>query len=515
MNPDTSPPEHLDVLIVGAGLSGIGAACRLTTAFPERSIAILEARATSGGTWDLFRYPGVRSDSDMFTLGYSFRPWASSTSIAPGASILSYVRETAAEYGVDRLIRYGHRVIAADWSSDDSRWTVTIERTGPDGTTTVRLTASFLFVCSGYYRYDQGYRPEFPGEGVFGGEIIHPQHWPEAFDPAGKRIVVIGSGATAVTLVPSLAATAARVTMLQRSPSYVAILPSNDDGYDRLLERHVPVRAAAAVSRWKGITRSLVSYRISRHDPAKMKGILRHQIAKRVPEGFDVDRHFTPAYDPWDERLCIVPNGDLFRAIRKGTADVVTDTIETFTPTGIRLASGDELDADAIVTATGLNLLLFGGMRLSLDGEEVDPSQRVTYKGMMLDGVPNLAFAIGYTNASWTLKIDLVVHFVTRILRHLDRSGTASVTPAAPSDLGPTRPLIDLTSGYIRRGIDQMPKQGSRAPWTLHQNYPRDVRLFRLSRLGGDGLAFRGRSSSRSRSRSRSREPKPEWVVAE
>ncbi|BDZ48909.1 flavin-binding monooxygenase [Frondihabitans sucicola] len=494
------PGEHLDVLIVGAGLSGIGAACRLSTAFPSRSLAILEAREESGGTWDLFRYPGVRSDSDLFTLGYPFRPWSSPQSIAPAASILAYVRETAEAYGVDRRIRYRHRVVSADWSTEDAHWRVQVDR--GDGSAPTTLTCSFLFVCSGYYRYDQGYRPTFPGQDDFAGQIIHPQHWPDDFDATGKRIVVIGSGATGVTLLPALAETAEHVTMLQRSPTYIAALPSADAGFEKL-SRRIPVRLASRVSRWKGIARALISYRISRNQPDRMKAMLRSGVSHRLPEGFDVDKHFTPAYDPWDERLCIVPDGDFFRAIRRGTAAVVTDGIDTFTRDGIRLASGDELPADVVVTATGLNLLLFGGMALSMDGEPFDPADRVTYKGMMLDGVPNLAFAIGYTNASWTLKIDLVARYVERILRFQDRHGARTVTPVAPADVGPLEPLIDLASGYIRRGIAQMPKQGRVAPWRLHQNYPRDVRLFRFSRLTGDGLRFSSAEPRRAPERER------------
>lgn len=481
------PVEHLDILVVGAGLSGIGAACRLTEAFPTKSLAIFEAREESGGTWDLFRYPGVRSDSDMFTLGYPFRPWASAQSIAPAASILAYVRETAEAYGVDRRIRYRHRVVAADWSPGDAHWRVQVDR--GDGLGTVAMTCSFLFVCSGYYRYDEGFSPDFPGRDDFAGRVIHPQHWPADFDATGKRIVVIGSGATGVTLLPALAETAEHVTMLQRSPTYIAALPGRDEGFEKL-SRRIPLRIASRISRWKGIVRALVSYRISRTQPDRMKAILRSGVSHRLPEGFDVDKHFTPSYDPWDERLCIVPDGDFFKAIRHGKADVVTDRIETFTRDGIRLASGEVLDADVIVTATGLNLLLFGGMKLSIDGHPLDPADRVTYKGMMLEGVPNLAFAIGYTNASWTLKIDLVARYVERILRYQDRHHLATVTAVAPSDVGPLEPLIDLSSGYIRRGIAQMPKQGRVAPWRLHQNYPRDVRLFRLGRLRGDGLRF-------------------------
>ncbi|MBD8661453.1 NAD(P)/FAD-dependent oxidoreductase [Frigoribacterium sp. CFBP 8754] len=507
----TDPVEHLDVVVVGAGLSGVGAAARLRAAFPGRSIAVLEARAVSGGTWDLFRYPGVRSDSDMATLGYSFRPWVDERSIAPGAAILQYVRDTAAETGVEQLVRYRHRVVGADWSSDDDRWTLRVETGaadptrdsgGPDaprdpGThdgavTTTTLTTSFLFLASGYYRYDRGHRPELPGEAAYEGEFVHPQQWPEGLETAGRDVVVIGSGATAMTLVPALAAGGARVTMLQRSPTWVAALPSRDR---RLLPRarRIGLRASARVSRWRGIATGLVTYRFSRRAPERTGRILRERVAARLPEGFDVDRHFVPRYDPWDERLCVVPDGDLFRAIREGSARVVTDTIAGFTPRGVRLTSGEELPADVVVTATGLTLQLFGGVRMTVDGREVDPAEHVTYKGAMLDGVPNMAFAIGYTNASWTLKIDLVVAFVERVLRSMESRGESRVVPTAPTGsrgLGELTPLIDLRSGYVARGVHLMPRQGERTPWRLHQDYLRDLVLFRLGRVRGDGLTF-------------------------
>ena len=488
----TDPVEHLDVVVVGAGLSGVGAAARLRAAFPGRSIAVLEARAVSGGTWDLFRYPGVRSDSDMATLGYSFRPWVDERSIAPGAAILQYVRDTAAETGVEQLVRYEHRVVGADWSSDDDRWTLRVE-TGAAGTIgTTTLTTSFLFLASGYYRYDRGHRPELPGEAAYEGEFVHPQQWPEGLDTADRDVVVIGSGATAMTLVPALAAGGARVTMLQRSPTWVAALPSRDR---RLLPRarRIGLRASARVSRWRGIATGLVTYRFSRRAPERTGRILRERVAARLPEGFDVDRHFVPRYDPWDERLCVVPDGDLFRAIREGSARVVTDTIAGFTPRGVQLTSGEELPADVVVTATGLTLQLFGGVRMTVDGREVDPAEHVTYKGAMLDGVPNMAFAIGYTNASWTLKIDLVVAFVERVLRSMESRGESRVVPTAPTGsrgLGELTPLIDLRSGYVARGVHLMPRQGARTPWRLHQDYLRDLVLFRLGRVRGDGLTF-------------------------
>ena len=524
--------EHLDVVVVGAGLSGIGAAARLRAAFPGRRIAVLEARDVSGGTWDLFRYPGVRSDSDMATLGYPFRPWVDERSIAPGGAILQYVRDTAAETGVDQLVRYRHRVVAADWSSDDDRWTLRVEtgasETGanarhasatgtPEASTpeagtpgagapgaatsgTVTLTASFLFLASGYYRYDQGHRPELPGEDAYEGLFVHPQHWPEGLDTAGRDVVVVGSGATAMTLVPALAAGGARVTMLQRSPTWVAALPSRDR---RLLPRarRIGLRASARVSRWRGIAGGLVTYQFSRRAPERTKRLLRARVAARLPEGFDVDRHFTPRYAPWDERLCVVPDGDLFRALRDGTARVVTDTIDGFTARGVRTSSGEELPADVVVTATGLTLQLFGGVRMTVDGRVVDPAEHVAYKGAMLDGVPNMAFAIGYTNASWTLKIDLVVRFVARVLSTMEARGETRVVPAAPTRpgrLGALSPLIDLRSGYVARGLHLMPKQGARAPWRLHQDYLRDLVLFRLGRVRGDGLTYGSARASSS-----------------
>jgi monooxygenase len=467
--------DHLDVIIVGAGLSGVGAACHLRRECPGTTVAILEARDAIGGTWDLFRYPGIRSDSDMFTLGYSFRPWLGDMAIADGPSILEYIRDTAREYGVGEQVRFAHRVVAAAWDATQSRWTVRVQRAGHPGPET--LTCSFLYVCSGYYRYDEGYTPQFPGLGRFPGPVIHPQHWPGGLDCAGKRVVVIGSGATAVTLVPALAGTAAHVTMLQRSPSYVAALPSRDPIADRL-RRRLPERAAYAAMRWKNALLGIVTFQLSRRRPELMKSLLRKGAIRRLPAGYDVDTHFAPSYNPWDQRMCVAPDGDLFRAIRHGRASVVTDEIQTFTERGVALRSGTELDADLIVTATGLNLLPAGGIALTVDGRPVDLAACVAYKGMMLSGVPNFAWTIGYTNASWTLKADLVAQYVCRLLRHMDRHGYASVTPDAPGT-GQLGPIIDLTSGYILRSVAALPKQGPAAPWRLYQNYVRDVRLFR------------------------------------
>ena len=396
--------EHVDVLIVGAGLSGIGAACRLQQRCPDKTFAILEARGTSGGTWDLFRYPGVRSDSDMFTLSYPFRPWSGSRAIADGASILDYLRATAREHGIDERIRYHHRVVTAEWSSDDARWTVEVER-GDTGET-LRVTCAFLFTCTGYYRYDEGYTPEFAGAERFDGEIVHPQFWREDVDYTGKRVVVIGSGATAVTLIPALAERARHVTMLQRSPSYVLSLPA-DDPLAGLLGRVLPSRLAYSIVRWKNVLLALAIFRFSRRRPARMRRLLRAAAVRRLPDGFDVDTHFNPRYDPWDQRMCIAPDGDLFEAIGAGRVSVVTDRVETLTETGIALASGAELEADLIVTATGLKMVPFGGIRLSVDGRDVDLGAALVYRGMQIEGVPNMAFAFGYTNQSWTLGADL------------------------------------------------------------------------------------------------------------
>jgi monooxygenase len=478
--------EHVDVLVVGAGLSGIGAACHLQVECPDKTYAILESRGAIGGTWDLFRYPGIRSDSDMFTLGYAFRPWTGAKAIADGASIREYIVDTAREYGVEDKIRFHHEVLSADWSSDAARWTVTARRT--DTGETVEFTCSWLQVCSGYYRYDEGFRPEFPGEERFTGELIHPQHWPEDFDATGKRIVVIGSGATAVTLVPNLAPDAAHVTMLQRTPSYIMSLPEKDP-LAELMRSRLPAKVAYPIVRWKNVLMSTALYQASRRWPGGVRKLIRGLTRKQLPAGVDVDTHFNPPYDPWDQRLCLVPDGDLFRTLRAGNASIATDRIASFTETGIDLESGQHLDADVIVTATGLNLLPMGGMTLSLDGEQVDVSETVSYKGMMLSGVPNFSMVIGYTNASWTLKADLVNRYVCRLLRHMDERGQAVATPVAPPE-GADLPFLDLASGYVQRSLAALPKQGRRTPWKLHQNYIRDVRMMRRGPLEDEGIRF-------------------------
>ncbi|MFB9235416.1 flavin-containing monooxygenase [Plantactinospora siamensis] len=478
--------EHVDVVIVGAGLSGVGAACHLRIACPDRTVAVLEWRGAIGGTWDLFRYPGVRSDSDMFTLGYSFRPWRDPKAIADGASIREYVRDTAREYGVDRLIRFHHRIVAASWSSETARWTVTAERA--DTAETIELTCSFLFNCAGYYRYDAGYTPELPGLAEYRGRVVHPQHWPAELDHAGQRVVVVGSGATAVTLVPALADTAAHVTMLQRSPTYVVALPSRDR-LAETLRRRLPPGLAYGIVRWKNILRYTANFQLSRRAPGLVKTLLRRAARSQLPPGYAVDTHFAPRYNPWDQRLCVVPDGDLFAAIRSGRADVVTDTIVSFTERGVRLASGAELPADLVVTATGLNVQALGGMTLTVDGVPVRLGETVAYKGMMLSGVPNFALTIGYTNASWTLKADLVARYVCRLLTELAERDEQIVTPIAP-DTDELDPIIDLKAGYVLRSVDQLPKQGPAAPWRLHQNYPRDLLMMRHRPVRDAGVRF-------------------------
>jgi cation diffusion facilitator CzcD-associated flavoprotein CzcO len=489
----TTATEHVDVLIVGAGLSGIGAACHLRRECPDRTFTILESRDATGGTWDLFRYPGIRSDSDMQTLGYAFAPWEDAQAIADGASILEYVRRTAARYGVDREVRLNHRVISADWDSDSSTWTVDVERT--DTGEAVQLTCSFLLTCCGYYDYAGGHTPDFPGADRFTGEIVHPQHWPEDLDYAGKRVVVIGSGATAITLVPAMAPEAAHVTMLQRSPSYVVSLPGVDP-IAKLLRRVLPEMSAYRAVRWKNVMLMGLSYQLSRRRPRLMKAIIRRGVQMALPSGFDVDTHFRPRYDPWDERLCVCPDGDLFAALRHGSASVVTDTIETFTERGIRLSSGPELEADVVITATGLRLQALGGMTLSVDGEAVHLPDRLAYRGMMLSDVPNFALTVGYTNASWTLKADLTATYVCRLLNHMREHGYRVCM--APTDPSVQRlPLIDLKSGYVQRAVKDFPKQGDALPWRVRQNYPLDRYDFRRAEIEDGVMQFSAAGGTR------------------
>ena len=474
--------EHLDVIVVGAGISGIGQGYHLQTRCPDRSYAILEGRSALGGTWDLFRYPGIRSDSDMHTLGFAFHPWTAAKSIADGPSIRAYVEETARTYGIDRHIRFRHHVTTASWSTSDARWTV--EATGPDGEP-LTFTCNFLCMCSGYYNYAKGYTPEFAGAERFGGRIVHPQIWPDDLDYAGKRVVVIGSGATAVTLVPELAKQAAHVTMLQRSPTYVVSRPAEDKVANWLRTR-LPDKTAYAITRWKNVLTSMFFYRIAKTQPEKFKARLIGMVREHLGPDYDVDTHFTPRYNPWDQRLCLVPDADLFGSINRGDASVTTGTIDAFTATGIRLQSGEELPADIIVTATGLELQLLSDIRFSKDGVAIDLSRALQYKGMMFSDVPNLAYTFGYTNASWTLKADLVATYVCRLLNTMKKRGLRQVTPHNSDPSMATEPFVDFSSGYIQRAEDKLPKQGSRKPWKLNQNYALDVLALRLGSVDDD-----------------------------
>ena len=477
--------EHFDVLIVGAGLSGIDAAYHLQTKCPGRTYAIFEAREALGGTWDLFRYPGVRSDSDMFTLGFAFRPWTEAKAIADGPSILNYLNAAADDYGIRRHIRYSHAVKSASWDSATSRWT--IDYAGGDEASAV--TCNFLFMCAGYYNYAAGYRPAFPGEEAFQGEIVHPQHWPATLDYTGKRVVVIGSGATAVTLVPEMAKTAAKVTMLQRSPTYVVSRPA-EDAFANNLRRRLPARLAYSIIRWRNVLFGLLFFNTARKKPEKTKqGILAMVRAELGPD-YDVATHFTPSYNPWDQRLCLVPDADLFDAIRSRRAEVVTDTIESFTPNGIVLASGATLDADVVVTATGLDMQLMGGLKIIVDGQPADPSETFSYKGMMFSGVPNLASTFGYTNASWTLKADLTSEYVCRLLNYMDRRGLTECRPMNAGGELKAAPWLDFSSGYVKRGMAKFPKQGEVAPWKVHQNYALDLMAFRYGRVDDGVMRF-------------------------
>jgi monooxygenase len=487
----TDPMAHFDVVIVGAGLSGIGAGHYLQTECPWADYAIFEAREAIGGTWDLFRYPGIRSDSDMHTLGYSFRPWDGEKSIADGDSILQYIKDTAHESGVDTHIRFNHRIASANWSTPDSLWRITAERT--DTEESFEFTASFLFSCSGYYRYDHGYLPDFAGMADFAGAVVHPQAWPEGLDVTDKTVVVIGSGATAVTLVPALARSASHVTMLQRSPTYIASLPEKSPVV-AMLRKILPAQQAGTAAKWFHALMTQAFYRVSRKYPTLVRRMLSKGLERQLPAGYDIGTHFTPHYNPWDQRFCAVPNGDLFRAISAGTASVVTDRIERFTESGLLLSSGEELEADVIVTATGLVLLFLGGIALSVDGVRVDPSTRLTYKGMMLEGVPNMALAIGYTNASWTLKCDLTCDYVCRLLNYMrDRELTECVPRNRDGATATSDPILGLTSGYIRRSTHLLPKQGTGHPWKVHQSYWRDYRALKMSDIDDAIMEFSDR----------------------
>ena len=478
--------DHVDVLIVGAGISGVDAAYRLKTRCKDRSFLILEARERIGGTWDLFRYPGVRSDSDIFTLGFPFRPWPSDKAIVEGSAIREYVEDTAREFGIFERIRFRHRVVRASWSSPDARWTLDVEYEGA-----VRhLTCSFLFACSGYYDYEAGYRAGWEGEKAFLGQIIHPQFWPEDLNLTGKKVAVIGSGATAVTLVPSLADIADHVTMVQRTPSYIVARPANDS-LARFLQRWLPRSTAHTAIRWKNILLTIYMYSRARTRPEKTAAWIKDMVRKELPEHYPIDRDFSPPYKVWDQRVCLVPDGDLFAAMRSGTVSIATGEIERFTPNGLRLETGEQVDADVVITATGLVVKLLGGVELDVDGNKVIPGNHLIYKGIMLGGVPNFFLSFGYTNASWTLRSDITARAVARILNHMSRNGLTACTPREPASVD-RRPIITFSSGYVKRALPFLPKQGSRSPWAVPQNYIKDWLSMRFTPLDKDLEFTRG-----------------------
>lgn len=477
--------EHLDVVVVGAGLSGIAAGYYLQAHCPKKRYAILEAREAIGGTWDLFRFPGVRSDSDMYTLGYTFNPWTDQRAIADGATILNYIRETAARFNIDEKIRFGQRLCRAEWSSEQAHWTIGVQR----GAELIELTCNFLLLCTGYYQYDEGYTPDWPTLARFGGTVIHPQDWPEDYDYSGQRVVVIGSGATAVTVVPVMAQQAAHVTMLQRSPSYIASRPAEDKLVNGL-QRVLPTRTAHRLARWKGILTSVYEYFLARRFPQTVKKSLIDQIREDLGPDVDVDKHFTPDYNPWDQRVCLTPDGDFFEAIKAGRVTMVTDHIAEFDAQGIQLQSGERLDADLIVTATGLKMKILHGVELFVDGDPVDLAEHLSYKGMMLSELPNMASILGYTNASWTLKAELSAEYVCRLLNHMDAEGYDSVTARLDAAQSETMPVVNFTSGYVQRALDTLPKQGTEHPWKLYQNYLLDLRAMRFSPLEDGALTF-------------------------
>ncbi|MDT5219460.1 MAG: monooxygenase [Mycobacterium sp.] len=488
--------EHVDVLIIGAGISGIGAAYYLQREHPGRSYAILEARGATGGTWDLFRYPGIRSDSDLHTFGYEFKPWRDDHAIATSDKILAYLRETAAENGIDGKVRFHHKVHTAAWSSADARWTVEVERT--DSGARAQISANWVFCAGGYYRYDEGFTPQFQGRDRFTGRIVHPQHWPEDLDYTDKKVVIIGSGATAVTLLPAMAERAGHVTMLQRSPSYIMPVPSKD-AFANTAKKLLGDKLGYALARRKNIFQQRAVYQFCQNYPALAKRIIRSVNAKRLPQGYPVDEHFSPAYNPWDQRLCAVPDSDLFRAISNGSGSVVTDRIATFTETGILLESGRELDADIIVTATGLNMQAFGGISLTVDGSPVNLPDHVAYKGMMLSDVPNFAYAIGYTNSSWTLKIGLLCEHFCKLLSHMDSNGCDTARPVLDDADMETRPFMDFAAGYVQRVVHTLPRQGSEQPWLTSMSYDADVKLLRNGGVVDPALQLTASAEVRSR----------------
>ena len=484
--------EHVDVLVVGAGISGISAAHHLQTRCPEKSFLILEGRDSIGGTWDLFKYPGIRSDSDMYTLGFSFRPWRDPKAIADGPSIMSYLRGAVEDGGLQDKIRFGRKVVKAQWLSQDAQWELTVLNTQNKQEET--LTCGFVHMCTGYYNYEQGHRPAFPGEKNFKGPVIHPQFWPEGLDYNNKKVVVIGSGATAVTLVPAMAEKAAKVTMLQRSPTYIVSMPA-ENALVNWARRNLPAKLAYGLTRWRNVLLNRLMFWYCRRFPEKAKKLLLRGVRAELPFGFDIEKHLTPHYNVWDQRVCLAPDGDFFTALRAGKADIVTDHIESFTKRGVKVASGAEIEADIIVSATGLDLQFFGGVDIQVDNKAVLAKDTMTYKGMMFSGVPNFALSSGYTNASWTLKCDLTSAYVCRLLNHMDKKGYTQARPELDWADMEVAPLLDFTSGYVVRKLDELPKQGTVTPWRLHQNYLLDIMMLRMGRVT-DGMAFSGTQKS-------------------
>ncbi len=478
--------EHVDVLVIGAGISGISAAHHLQTQCPDKSFLILEGRDSIGGTWDLFKYPGIRSDSDMYTLGFSFRPWRDPKAIADGPSIMSYLHGAVEDAGLHDKIRFGRKVVNAQWSSQAAQWTLTVLNTQSQSEEV--FTCNFVHMCTGYYNYEQGHRPAFPGEKNFKGPVIHPQFWPEDLDYENKNVVVIGSGATAVTLVPAMAEKAAKVTMLQRSPTYIVSMPA-ENTLANWARRNLPAKLAYGLTRWRNVLLNRIMFWYCRRYPDKAKKLLLKGVRAELPKGFDIEKHLTPHYNVWDQRVCLAPDGDFFAALRAGTADIVTDHIECFTKRGVKVKSGAEIDADIIVSATGLDLKFFGGVDIQVDNKPVLAKDTMTYKGMMFSGVPNLALSSGYTNASWTLKCDLTSAYVCRLLNHMDKKGYTQARPELDWADMEVAPLLDFTSGYVVRKLDELPKQGTVTPWRLHQNYLLDIMMLRMGRVT-DGIAF-------------------------
>jgi monooxygenase len=481
---------HFDVIIIGAGLSGIGAACHLKRNCPNKTFAMLEGRSNIGGTWDLFKYPGIRSDSDMHTFAYSFKPWTYDKTISDGATIMKYLNETIDDYELRKHIKYNHWISEVFWSSDEDKWTV--KGKNNESNEVIQLSCNFLISCTGYYDYDEGYTPDFKGLENYKGQFVHPQKWTNDIEYENKEVIIIGSGATAVTLLPTMAEKTKHITMLQRSPTYMMSLPEHDK-FSKVVKRWLPSKIAHFLARWKHVLGQIYFYKISKKKPKEVRYFIKKEIRKVLGEDYDVETHFNPKYNPWDQRICAVVDNDLFDAINEGKCTIVTDYIDSFTEKGILLQSGKELEADLVVSATGLKIKFVGGINIKVDGKTIDPSDLVNYKGMMLQDVPNMAMIAGYTNASWTLKSDLVGEYICRLLHHMDKKGLTSCTPTLSDNNVITEPASDLASGYIQRALDELPKQGDKYPWKLNQNYIKDMIALRFKSIDDGYLVFKSR----------------------